>query len=225
VLVAFSIQGFNDLPLAIMGVSAVLILGVINMYNFMDGVNGMSLIYAFVFFLSVVFLYRFSPSYGSDSVLVYVILLIVISCFWFNIRLRALAFLGDAGSIFLGLLISYFVCNLIIVSGSISYLLLISVYAVDSVGTIILRLLKKQNIFDAHRLHVYQMLANEYEWGHLKVASFYGILQVVINGLYIMLFPESDVYFIIILILLTIGYLILRVNVFHDFSFTKTTQD
>ena len=105
VLVAFSIQGFNDLPLAIMGVSAVLILGVINMYNFIDGVNGMSLIYAFVFFLSVVFLYRFTPSYGSDPVLVYVILLIVISCFWFNIRVRALAFLGDAGSIFLGLLI------------------------------------------------------------------------------------------------------------------------
>ena len=225
VLVAFSIQGFSDLPLAIMGISAVLILGVINMYNFMDGVNGISLIYAFVFFLSVVFLYRFSPSYSSDTALVYVILLIVISCFWFNIRVRALAFLGDAGSIFLGLLISYFVCNLIIVSGSISYLILVSVYAVDSVGTIILRLLKKQNIFDAHRLHLYQMLANEYKWGHLKVASFYAILQAVINGLFITHFSESDIYFTVILILLTIVYLILRVKVFHDFSFTKITQD
>jgi hypothetical protein len=55
------------------------------------------------------------------------------------------------------------------------YILLFSVYGIDAVVTIINRVTKKENIFQPHRSHLYQYLANE--MGILFVAIVYAVLS------------------------------------------------
>src|SRR5690606_2100917 len=43
------------------------------------------------------------------------------------------------------------------------------------------RLILKQNIMQPHRLHFYQILANERKVPHLVVASIYAVVQLAIN--------------------------------------------
>src|SRR5690606_25667046 len=64
--------------------------------------------------------------------------------------------------------------------GNAIYILFLTVYGVDSVLTIIHRLMLRQNIFDAHRLHFYQILANEQKIPHLVVSTIYAIVQALI---------------------------------------------
>ena len=74
---------------------------------------------------------------------------------------------------------------LIIKSGNLFYLFFVAVYGIDVVLTISQRLLLKQNIFEAHRMHLYQVLANEAGWSHRSVSLLYGLIQLIINSLVI----------------------------------------
>jgi hypothetical protein len=65
------------------------------------------------------------------------------------------------------------------------YILLFSVYGIDAVVTIINRVIKKENIFQPHRSHLYQYLANEMGYSHVFVAIVYAVLQLGINGIII----------------------------------------
>jgi hypothetical protein len=64
------------------------------------------------------------------------------------------------------------------------------VYGVDAVLTIVHRLLLKQNIFEAHRLHFYQILANERKIPHLIISACYALLQALI--ILLVIFSELD---------------------------------
>ena len=218
ILVSVAAIGFYDIHITLIAIGIVLILGVINMYNFMDGINGITLIYSLVFFATIYYLLKISDISQIDSLFLELTIIILLGALFFNLRKRALAFLGDAGSIFLGLLISFIITSLIVETGSISYLIFLSVYAVDSVGTIVLRLIKKQNIFEAHRLHVYQKLANESNWGHIKVSILYGLIQLSINVLFLTCYIGSTYFLVSIILLLVIIYTLLRVKVFKDFD-------
>jgi predicted transcriptional regulator len=56
-------------------------------------------------------------------------------------------------------------------SGQLGYILSLSVY-IDAVVTIINRLIKKENIFQPHRSHLYQYLANEMGYSHVLLQLF-----------------------------------------------------
>jgi hypothetical protein len=81
--------------------------------------------------------------------------------------------------------IVFLLFKLILVSNNWVYILLLSVYGVDAVLTIVHRLMLKQNIFQAHRLHFYQILANERKMSHLGVAVGYALVQLFIAALII----------------------------------------
>jgi len=72
---------------------------------------------------------------------------------------------------------------------------------VDSILTIIHRLIKKENIFSAHRSHLYQYLVNIRQIGHLKIAVIYGLIQLVINILIIYNFQFQYLPFSVIAII------------------------
>jgi hypothetical protein len=65
-------------------------------------------------------------------------------------------------AVFLG----YFMIKTILDSGQLGYILFFSVYGIDAVVTIINRLMK-ENIFQPHRSHLYQYLANEMGYSHV----------------------------------------------------------
>ena len=61
------------------------------------------------------------------------------------------------------------------------YLLLLAVYGVDTLLTIFYRLVLRENIFQAHRRHLFQYLANGLHWPHLLVAGLYAVVQLAIS--------------------------------------------
>jgi UDP-N-acetylmuramyl pentapeptide phosphotransferase/UDP-N-acetylglucosamine-1-phosphate transferase len=114
----------------------------------------------------------------------YVLIACIVFLF-FNFRRRAKCFAGDVGSLGIAFWIVTLLLQLMLKSHSIVWILFLSVYGVDTVCTILHRLYLKQNIFEAHRLHFYQILSNEKGVSHLKVSSLYAIVQLLICGIII----------------------------------------
>ncbi|WP_222597004.1 hypothetical protein [Chitinophaga pinensis] len=98
----------------------------------------------------------------------------------FNFRVKAVCFAGDVGSVTIAFWIVALLLDLILTTGNWMYILFLGVYGVDSILTIIHRLILQQNIFKAHRLHFYQILVNEQKVPHLLVATVYALVQILI---------------------------------------------
>ncbi len=177
-------------------VIVVLIIGIINTYNFMDGINGITGFYSIVLLGTVYYLFELTHISvyigGFSSIIVFAITFLLVFGF-FNFRSKALAFLGDAGSVSLGLS----ACILLVWAGVLhqrmDVIVLLLVYGVDSVGTIILRIFRKENIFKAHRSHLYQDLVHIKGLSHLKVALLYALVQLIINIQYIVYFEYKNI--------------------------------
>lgn len=161
----------------IIPISIVLLIGWINAFNFMDGINGITVLYAMVSFLTFGYLYQ-----NEDQFPVFI--LMGISCLvfgFFNIRKKAKTFAGDVGSISMAVFLAYFMLKLIFEKQQIGYLLFFSVYGIDAIVTILYRIKNKENILQPHRSHLYQYLSNEMEWSHVSVSLLYAVIQLAIN--------------------------------------------
>jgi UDP-N-acetylmuramyl pentapeptide phosphotransferase/UDP-N-acetylglucosamine-1-phosphate transferase len=180
-----------------------------NFFNFMDGTNGMAggaaLIYG-IFFSAYAYLLG-NPEVGLIGLLVASSSL----GFLFHNFPRARTFMGDAGSLFLG--ITFALLAALIPVSFIASLLLCSVFIYDCVTTLVRRLARGENIFQAHRSHHYQRLAAS-GWGHTRVAILYYAMHIVagILGLFY-LFASDDARILIILTdLIMLGGLSLMVG-------------
>lgn len=151
----------------------VLLIGTLNTFNFMDGINGITGLYSLVVLFSMQILI-------TDSILNWVIGAVLVFLF-FNARKRAKCFSGDVGAVSLAFIICYGIGRIIIYTGHFQWILMLAVYGIDSVITIGIRLFRKENIFQAHRLHFYQYLTNSKGLGHLTVATGYALIQVIFN--------------------------------------------
>ena len=80
----------------------------------------------------------------------------------------------------------FLIGRLIIETEDFSWIVLLSVYGVDSVLTIIHRLMLHENIGLPHRKHLYQIMANELKIPHVMVSSIYMAVQAIIIVGYIM---------------------------------------
>ena len=130
---------------------------------------------------------------------------------FFNFRTKAKCFAGDIGSVTIALWVIMLLLNLIFITHSWVYILFLAVYGVDSILTILHRLILKQNIFEAHRLHFYQLLANEHKIPHLLVAAGYALVQLVIMALVVFCHTLSPILlFIITLVPLLLIYLVFK---------------
>ena len=98
---------------------------------------------------------------------------------------------------------------LIIKTGQYKWILFLAVYGVDSVLTIIHRLFLKENIFKAHRLHLFQVIVHNLKVPHLLMSSIYMLTQsiicyVIIFNLQYSLSTQMVVGFGIIILLTTL---------------------
>ena len=179
VLALFSIPGFERFPWGYIVLTIIVGLGTMNAYNFMDGINGISTVYFLTMIGSIYYFHHdmvWYPDHLISALAIAALIFLVL-----NLRKRAIAFMGDAGSVALGMISVYLVVLLIWKTNEAAWLLLFLIYGVDSVLTIAERLLRKENIFKAHRRHLYQLLSNEMGWSHVAVAVLYGILQIIVN--------------------------------------------
>lgn len=174
----------------------------INAFNFMDGINAITPFYAFVALATFLYL-NFRYQFFSVELMVLLIISTVIFSF-FNARKRAKTFAGDVGSISLAFLLAWMLLELILKTGCIGYILLFVVYGLDTVFTIIIRLIRGENIFKAHRSHLYQLLSNELNRPHVQVAALYAVAQLLINLLVVYLVINDLMSFPVLLILIVL---------------------
>jgi UDP-N-acetylmuramyl pentapeptide phosphotransferase/UDP-N-acetylglucosamine-1-phosphate transferase len=185
-----------------------MVIGVINAYNFMDGINGMHAIYSLVSICTLYYLNgKFNQILPESLFLSLIPAIIVFS--YYNIRKKARCFSGDVGSISIAFIISYLILILIIYTKDIKWLFLLGIYGLDSVSTISLRIIRKENIFKAHRSHFYQYLANERGWSQILVSIIYASVQLCLN---LTLIFGGNILYISFFSALSLVFVALRLN-------------
>jgi UDP-N-acetylmuramyl pentapeptide phosphotransferase/UDP-N-acetylglucosamine-1-phosphate transferase len=188
-LLFYELEIFTSLPLWALPILYILCLGIINAVNFMDGINGITGLYAMIFFGTLVLIREWLQVYPF-SLSLYTGIAVFIFLF-FNFRnKKAIMFAGDIGSISLAFIMIFLMLKIYLETGNWTVILLLLIYGVDAVITIIQRLLKKENIFDPHRAHLYQYLSNQLRVPHLYVASGYALVQFMLN-FFLIIRPES----------------------------------
>lgn len=181
--------------------------GVINAYNFMDGINGITGAYSLAAFLSLLYIDYFQIRF-IDPQFIYVVIAGLLVFSFFNFRKKAKCFAGDVGSVSIAFILLFMLGKLIVATGNLSYIIVLLLYGVDTILTIIHRIMLKENIFEAHRKHAYQIMANELKMPHLVVSSLYFTIQALFMVGYFLLFEYCYWYLAGSIVLLSILYII-----------------
>ena len=173
----------------IIPIALILVIGTINAYNFMDGINGITAMYSFAVLL-LSWLANREIEFVDNRLLYCTAIANGVFAFY-NFRNKAKCFAGDVGSVSMCFILLFAMLSLILKTGNPIYILFFAVYGVDSVMTIVLRLIRRENIFKAHRSHLYQLMANEAKGNRLLIAVCYGVLQVAVGVLTLMATDKS----------------------------------
>jgi Fuc2NAc and GlcNAc transferase len=169
-----------------MVMSGLFIIWMTNLYNFMDGSNGMAglqgvfagSVLAVLFYLS-----------GDDHFSLFALLLAACCAGFLPWNLgRARVFMGDVGSLALGFLFAAF---LLYGSGTGAFdypvaLMIMLLFLTDATLTLLLRVIRGEQWYTAHRQHLYQRLIAD-GWTHARVAMAYQAinLTLVVPGIVI----------------------------------------
>lgn len=152
--------------------------GAINIYNFMDGINGMTGGYSLIVASALLYVNQNIVPFSDESLLYFVIIAILVFSL-FNFRKQALCFAGDVGSLSIGYILVYLVLRLALKGLSMAWIAMLAVYLVEGGMTILHRLLFRENLMKPHKKHAYQIMANELKMPHLVVSGIYMGLQAV----------------------------------------------
>ena len=174
-------------------VALIVCTGIINAYNFMDGINGITGGYSLVVLGALAFINHWVVSFVEPG-LIYTMLCAVLVFNFFNFRKRAKCFAGDVGSVSIAFIILFLIGRLIINTKDFSWIVLLAVYGADSVLTIVHRLMLHENIGLPHRKHLYQIMANELKIPHVAVSLTYMLVQAVVGAGYLVLREYGYVY-------------------------------
>lgn len=188
--------------------------GLINAYNFMDGINGITGGYSLVVLAALAWINLYRVSFIDPSLITVAAISVIIFNF-FNFRKKARCFAGDVGSVSIAFIILFALGKLVLITGDLSYIILLALYGVDSILTIIHRLMLKENIFLAHRKHVYQLMANELKIPHPTVSMIYMAIQSIIIIGYLVLYDYRWIYFVGTIVLLSLVYVLFKKKYFH----------
>lgn len=152
----------------------------LNLYNFMDGINGLASAEAITFAIgSALILYFNLPDYAATSEFTLSLLLggSVLGFMLWNFP-KAKIFMGDAGSGFLGIFIGLLVLHIAKLDTRFFFaeLCILGVFIIDATITLLRRVLAGKKAYEAHASHCYQILARKYK-DHRPVTIF----VIVIN--------------------------------------------
>ena len=193
--------------------------GITNVINFMDGINGITAGYSLAVLIPLMLLNRRDGFVESSLIEVSILSVLVFFLFNFRPKGKAKCFAGDVGSIGIAFILLFILGKEILLTEDITYLVLLVVYGVDACLTIVHRIMLHENLGEAHRKHAYQLMANELKIGHVKVASFYMILQLVLSLLFIYGIPDTVVahwmYLVAVVVVLAIAYVLFMRKYYH----------
>ena len=209
----------------IIPIALIAAVGGTNIFNFMDGINGITAAYSFAMLLPILLLEvsgsKFQvPSFIELSYLIVAIIgVLVFSLFNFRPRGKAKCFAGDVGSIGMALILVFCIGRLMMATGDVSWIVLFLVYGVDGVLTICHRIMLHENLGQAHRKHAYQLMANELKMSHVTVSLIYMGLQLAVSLGYMYLIPNTIVahwiYLVAAALILAVAYVLFKMKYYH----------
>jgi len=150
----------------------------LNLYNFMDGIDGLASIEAITVCLGGTLLILLGV--GGEQWFGLILLGSIVAGFlWWNFP-PAKIFMGDAGSGFLGIVLGLFSIKAawVIPQFFWSWLILLGVFIADATWTLSRRFLQDEKVYEAHRSHAYQY-ASRYYGSHKKVSLAVGLINVI----------------------------------------------
>jgi Fuc2NAc and GlcNAc transferase len=184
-----------------------------NYYNFMDGINGIAGVTgAIAFFCLGIYGLIDQKETGSISIAFG----IAAACLGFlplNFP-KARVFMGDVGSVLLGFL---FASLALWQSQSINEFMflasLIFPIYLDEISTLIIRIRDGDKLINAHRRHIYQILANQAGFSHTRVTIIYGAIQIFIIFVVWSVKGKGIVYIISLLAVLSSIYFVIGLKI------------
>ena len=209
---------------ALIGIAALIVcVGATNIYNFMDGINGITAGYSLAVLVPLFLLNRMSDLAGQfvDGSLIVVVVLSVLVFSFFNFRPKnkAKCFAGDVGSVGMAFILLFLIGCLIMKTRDITWLIFLLVYGIDGCCTIVHRVMLHENLGEAHRKHAYQLMANELGMSHVVVSLIYMALQLVISLVMVYLIPNTVlahwVYLIVVALVQAAAYLLFMKKYYH----------
>ena len=185
VMLMFNDTSFYSL-LWLVPIALIVCVGIINAYNFMDGINGITGGYSLVVLCGLLFVNEKYCSFVDTRLLTTMIAADLVFCL-FNFRKKAKCFAGDVGSVSMAFVIVFMLSRLMLKTNEVGWLSFLGVYGVDAAFTIIHRIMLHENLGQAHRKHMFQLMANELEIPHLTVSLLYMLVQGLIIALYLLI--------------------------------------
>ena len=210
-----------DQHFVIAGLIILIGVGVLNAYNFMDGINGITGGYSLVTVLSLIYVNSYIHPFISNEFLLIVLVSLLVFSF-FNFRNRAVCFAGDVGSLSIAFIIVFLITKLINETNQLVYILFLTLYGIDTIFTLIQRLALRENIFKAHRMHLFQVGINRTGGSHLLMSLIYAGIQIVINIIVIvtirMTILDQALYLGTLLAVLSLIYIRLKRKIMPEIS-------
>lgn len=193
--------------------------GATNIYNFMDGINGITAGYSLAVLVPLILL-NLKDEFVNESLIVTVIMsVLVFSFFNFRPKNKAKCFAGDVGSVGMAFILLFLIGCLIMKTNDITWLAFLLVYGVDGCCTIIHRIMLHENLGEAHRKHAYQLMANELGMSHVTVSLIYMAMQLVISLVMVYLIPNTPlahwIYLIVVGLLMVGAYVLFMKKYYH----------
>ncbi|MGI6223216.1 MAG: MraY family glycosyltransferase [Prevotella sp.] len=186
--------------------------GIINIFNFMDGINGITGGYALVIIASLIYVEFKVVDFVSPSFLIVTMLSVLVFCF-FNFRKTAKCFAGDVGSVSIAFILLFFMGLLVMKTHDFSWFIFMVVYGVDGVLTIFHRIMMHEKLTQPHRNHAYQIMANELAIPHTVVSLLYLALQALACVIYF--WQPGYLTFLAFIIIYSIAYVIFMSKFFY----------
>ena len=213
---------------ALIGIASLIVcVGATNIYNFMDGINGITAGYSLAVLLPLLLKNEMLGQAGNDagrfasSSLIVVVIMSILVFSWFNFRPKneAKCFAGDVGSVGIAFILLFLIGSLIMKTSDITWLIFLIVYGVDGCCTIVHRIMLHEHLGEAHRKHAYQLMANELGMSHVVVSLIYMAIQLVISLVMIYLIPNTVVahwiYLIAVITVLAAAYVLFMKKYYH----------
>ncbi len=202
---------FSNLPYFInFGIVVIGWIWFMNLYNFMDGIDGMTAINTIFFSIAVIFFTSNIGALYDISLISYCVLPVMIAFLIKNWH-PAKVFIGDSGSIAFGFLFGYIMLSLSSGIGLLIPIIICSYYLCDASFTLIKRIIARENITLPHSKHYFQIALR----GGLSVRKICTVIIILNLSLFCIAYlffmrQQREIFIIASLLAITLNYTILK---------------
>jgi len=202
--------------------------GMLNAYNFMDGINGMLLLHVLVVLGTLMSINmgwlgveRHHVHFIDNDLLgiaFFVALLLAIV----NARNQALGFIGDVGALGFAFVILYALYQLFAQTQNYTYFIFIGLFGIDTGSTIAVKLWRGESVVKPHRDFLFKRMAHLYKWKHMSISLPYAAVQLVSNSIVLHFSPDlSTAWQLTWLVLFIASMIVFYVSFFKRTSLVK----